>query len=176
MKVDVRVITATNRNLADAVREGVFRSDLFYRLNVFPILVPPLGERKSDIPLLVNYFISKFSKKLGKRIEGVSKNTLKLLLEYSWPGNIRELQNIIERAIVISDGPIVHVEESMLVENINLERYESEKLEDIERNHILRMLEQTKWAIEGKKGAANILGLHPSTLRARMRKLGIAKS
>lgn len=176
IKVDVRVITATNRNLADGIREGLFRSDLFYRLNVFPILVPSLGERKSDIPLLVNYFLSKYSKKLGKRIEGVSKNTLKLLLEYSWPGNIRELQNIIERAIVISDGLIVHVEESMLEKNITIEKYESEKLEDIERHHILRMLEQTKWAIEGKKGAAKILGLHPSTLRARMRKLGIAKS
>lgn len=175
IRVDVRVITATNRNLVDAVREGLFRSDLFYRLNVFPLEVPPLRERKTDIPLLVHFFISKYSKRHSKHIEGVSKKTVDLLIEYSWPGNVRELQNIIERAIVISDGPIVHIEESMLEENITPERHEPEKLEDIERNHILRMLEQTKWAIEGKKGAAKILGLHPSTLRARMRKLGLAK-
>lgn len=175
IRVDVRVITATNRNLVDAVGEGLFRSDLFYRLNVFPLEVPPLRERPTDIPLLVHFFISKYSKRLGKHIEGVSKKTMDLLIDYAWPGNVRELQNIIERAIVISDRPIIHVDESMLEQKINVDRYKFDKLEDIERSHITSVLDQTNWAIEGNKGAAKILGIHPSTLRFRMRKLGIHK-
>ncbi|MEQ9618380.1 MAG: sigma 54-interacting transcriptional regulator [Deltaproteobacteria bacterium] len=176
IRVDVRVIAATNRNLVDAVREGSFRSDLFYRLSVFPLEVPPLRDRKSDIHLLVNFFISKYSKKLGKKIEGVSKRTIDLFENYTWPGNIRELQNIIERAIVISGGPIIDIEESMLEQNIKIQGYQSDKLEDIERSHIKRVLNQTNWAIEGNKGAAKILGMHPSTLRFRIKKLGISKS
>lgn len=173
--IDVRVIAATNRNLSDAISEGLFRSDLFYRLNVFPLEVPPLRERKNDIPLLVHFFIGKYCKRLGKHIEGASKKTMDLLIEYSWPGNVRELQNIIERAIVISDGPIIHVDESMF-ERRNVEKYPFDKLEDIERSHIMCVLDRTNWTIEGNNGAAKILGMHPSTLRSRMRKLRIHKS
>ncbi len=178
--VDVRVITATNRDLAEAIKAGSFRSDLFFRLNVFLLEIPPLRERKSDIPFLVNFFLSKFAKKLGKKIEGVSKNTMDLLMNYKWPGNIRELQNMIERAIVLTHGPILHIDESSMLQidtrlETNFSTSDSKRLEDIERLHILSVLEETKWVIEGKRGAAAVLGLNDSTLRSRMQKLGIKK-
>ncbi len=175
IKADVRVIAATNRDLSDAVKSGAFRSDLFYRLNVFPLEVPPLRERKSDIPLLVNFFVTKFAKRLGKQVEGISKETMNKLVNYPWPGNIRELQNIIERAVVVSTGPTIQIDESVLGLNIVPETEVKETLEEVERTHIIRALEQTNWVIHGKQGAASILGINPNTLRSRMQKLGIRK-
>lgn len=175
INVNVRVIAATNRNLAEAVKSGLFRSDLFYRLNVFPIDVPPLRERKSDIPLLVNFFITKFAKKLNKQVQGFSKETMERLMNYPWPGNIRELQNVIERAVVLAQGPTIRIDESLLGLNIGSQTQSKETLEEIERSHILRVLEQTNWVIDGKKGAASILDINPNTLRSRMQKLGIKR-
>jgi transcriptional regulator with GAF, ATPase, and Fis domain len=177
IKVDVRVIAATNRNLDDEVRSGRFRQDLFYRLNVFPILSPPLRQRKEDIPLLVNHFVAKCNKKIGKKIEAVAKATLKILQEYHWPGNVRELENVVERAVITSRGTTLQV----------LDRFDSPRqtegaageetrtLAELEHDRILQVLRQTGWRIEGKNGAALILGLNPSTLRARMWKSGIVR-
>jgi transcriptional regulator with GAF, ATPase, and Fis domain len=173
--VDVRVIAATNRDLSEAVKSGTFRSDLFYRLNVFPLHVPPLRERKSDIPLLVNFFITKFAKRLGKQVQGISKQTMDKLINYPWPGNIRELQNVIERAVVVSVGPTIQIDESILGLKAGSETMVKETLEDAERAHITRALEQTNWVINGKGGAAEILAINPNTLRSRMQKLGIKK-
>jgi PAS domain S-box-containing protein len=177
IKVNVRIIAASNRNLEEEILAGRFREDLFYRLNVFPITIPPLRYRKEDIPLLVNFFVVKFSKKIGKNIETISKKTLAALQEYDWPGNVRELESVIERAVITSQGAVLQV----------LDRFENFRktgdpvaqdihaLADLERHHILRMLEKTGWRIEGKNGAAVLLGLNPSTLRARMRKHGIRR-
>jgi len=175
IKVDVRVIAATNRDLKEAVRNGTLRSDLFYRLNVFPLEVPPLRERKGDIPLLVNFFLSKFSKKLGKEIRGVSQRGMESLTRYGWPGNIRELQNVVERAAIIANGPVLQIDESMLRSGGAAPDSTVDTLENVERNHILRALGDTNWVIHGKKGAAEILGINPSTLRSRMEKLGIKR-
>jgi len=175
IKVDVRVIAATNRDLKEVVRNGTLRSDLFYRLNVFPLEVPPLRERKGDIPLLVNFFLSKFSKKLGKEIRGVSQRGMESLTRYGWPGNIRELQNVVERAAIIANGPVLQIDESMLRSGGAAPDSTVDTLENVERNHILRALGDTNWVIHGKKGAAEILGINPSTLRSRMEKLGIKR-
>lgn len=176
IKVNVRVIAATNRNLQDVVRTGAFRADLFYRLNVFPLEVPSLRERPQDIPLLVNFFLSKFAKSLGKEVRGVSQKSMESLSRYSWPGNIRELQNVIERAVVLAKGPVVQIDDSMLRANEAAGAVSSiDTLESHERNHILRALGETGWVIHGKKGAAEVLGINPSTLRSRMEKLGIRK-
>jgi formate hydrogenlyase transcriptional activator len=174
IKVDVRVIAATNRDLKEIVKNGTFRSDLFYRLHVFPLNVPALRERKDDIPLLVNFFLSKFSKKLGKDVRGVSQKSVEGLARYDWPGNVRELQNIVERAVVLARGPIVQVDDSMMHVDAS-ETSALDTLENTERNHILRALNETHWVVHGKKGAAEILGLNPSTLRSRMEKLGIKR-
>ncbi|MDH3444283.1 MAG: sigma 54-interacting transcriptional regulator [Deltaproteobacteria bacterium] len=176
LKVDVRVIAATNRNLDELVTTGKFRSDLYYRLNVFPLAVPSLRERKDDIPLLVNFFLSRFGKKLGKDLRGVSQKGMDSLLSYAWPGNIRELQNVMERSVVVASGPIAHVDDSLLRANGALQETPLETLENLERHHILRALAETHWVIHGKKGAAEILGINPSTLRSRMEKLGIRRS
>jgi formate hydrogenlyase transcriptional activator len=175
INVDVRVIAATNRDIAEAVKAAKFRSDLFYRLNIFPLEVPPLRERKSDIPLLANFFLTKFSKRLGKRFQGISKDTMTRLAVYPWPGNIRELQNVIERAVVVSVGPTIQIDESILGLNVGSETVVKETLEEVEHRHIIRALEQTNWIIHGKQGAATILGINPNTLRSRMQKLGIRK-
>jgi formate hydrogenlyase transcriptional activator len=176
IKVDARVIAATNRDLKEVVGNGSFRSDLFYRLNVFPLEVPPLRERNEDIPLLVNFFISGFGKKLGKELRGVAQKSMEGLIRYNWPGNIRELQNVIERAAVLAKGPIVEVDDSLLRANGGLEGSSAiDTLEDAERAHIIRALNETSWVIHGKKGAAEILGINPSTLRSRMQKLGIRR-
>lgn len=175
IRVDVRVIAATNRNLTDAVRKGSFRSDLFYRLNVFPIEVPPLKERRSDIPLLTNFFLTKFAKKMNKRFKPISRDTMGKISSYPWPGNIRELQNVIERAVVLSHGSEIQIDESLLGLNISSDLTIAETLEDVERSHIINILEKTNWVIDGKKGAASILNINPSTLRSRMQKLGIKK-
>ena len=175
IKVDARVIAATNRDLKEAVKNGAFRMDLFYRLNVFPLEVPALKERREDIPLLVNFFLSKFRKKLGKEVRGVSQRSMEGLTKYDWPGNVRELQNVIERAVVLASGPVVHIDESMPRLEAAEPRSTLDTLDNVERNHILRTLSETKWVIHGKKGAAEILGINPSTLRSRMEKLGIKK-
>lgn len=174
INVNVRVITASNRDLKEAVKAGAFRSDLFYRLNVFPLEAPALRERKSDIPLLASFFLSRYSKKLGKQIQGVSNDTMDRMTKYPWPGNIRELQNVIERAVVVAEGPVVRIDESML--QIDAPQDSGLlTLEDVERAHIIRALMETNWVIHGNRGAASILGLNPSTLRSRMDKLSIRK-
>ncbi len=175
-KVDVRVIAATNRDLHAAVKAGSFRADLLYRLNVFPIEVPPLSARTSDIPLLVNRFVTKFSTKMGKKIHGVSQATMERLMKYSWPGNIRELENVIERATILAKGSMLQIDDVMLHGNLAPLMPVADSLEEVERAHILRVLHDVDWVIEGKQGSAARLGLHPNTLRSRMQKLGIKKS
>jgi transcriptional regulator with GAF, ATPase, and Fis domain len=174
-KVNVRVIAATNRDLHHAVNTSSFRADLFYRLNVFPIEVPPLRARTSDIPLLVRSFARKFSKKLGKRIEDVPQRTMNQLATYAWPGNVRELENVIERATILSQGPLLQIDEPLLHSDTATEPATSGTLEEVERAHIIRVLQEAEWVIEGKEGAATRLGLHPNTLRSRMQKLGVKK-
>jgi transcriptional regulator with GAF, ATPase, and Fis domain len=178
IKVNVRIIASTNRKLEEEIRKGRFREDLFYRLNVFPITIPPLRQRKEDIPLLVDYFVAKFNKKTGKKIETVSKDTLNALQEYDWPGNVRELESIIERAVITSQGTALQIldrfENSLKAGE--QEAQDGKALAELERDHILQALEKAGWRIEGKKGAAAMLGLNPSTLRGRMRKDGIRRS
>jgi formate hydrogenlyase transcriptional activator len=174
-KVDVRVIAATNRNLHDAVKAGSFRADLLYRLNVFPIEVPPLRARSSDIPLLVRSFVSKLSKKFGKRLEDIPRRTMDRLATYAWPGNVRELENVIERAAILSQGPWLQIDDASLRSSTATESATIGTLEEVERTHIVRVLREVEWVIEGTQGAAAKLGLHPNTLRSRMQKLGIKK-
>lgn len=177
IKVDVRVIAATHRNLAAEVTLGRFRSDLYYRLNVFPIEVPALRQRVTDIPLLARFFLDKYAKKFGKRIDEIAAGSLEHLLKYSWPGNVRELQNVVERAVILSPGPRLEVgllsppsaDAGTPVKRLGT-------LEGVERDHILRVLEETGWVISGPKGAAAVLGMNPNTLRSRMVKLGISKT
>ena len=175
IKVDVRIIAATNRNLAEEVRKGRFREDLWYRLNIFPITMPPLRDRLDDIPLLVKFFIDKISKKMGKSIEIVSVGVMDALCSYHWPGNIRELENVIERAVINSSGPKLRLADELRMPPKNSVRPER-TLEDVEREHIIRVLEHVDWKVSGKRSAAEILGLNRSTLRARMRKLDIRKA
>ena len=175
IKVNVRIIATTNRNLEEEIRNGRFRQDLFYRLNVFPITIPPLRQRKEDIPLLVNYFVAKFNKKMGKKIEAVSKETLCALQQYSWPGNVRELESVIERSVITTQGPLLQVLDRFdtFLKTGDLPEQDIKALAELERDHIVRVLQKTGWRIEGKNGAAVLLGLNPSTLRARMRKYDI---
>ncbi len=172
IKVDLRIIAASNRNLEVEIQEGRFRADLFYRLNVFPITLPPLRQRKEDIPLFVNHFVAKFNKKIGKHIASVPPQAITALQEYHWPGNVRELESIIERAVISSPGATLQVLDRF---GTGPERTEPSVpdikcLDLVEHDHILRVLLQTNWRIEGENGAAILLGLNPSTLRARMRK------
>ncbi len=172
IKVDVRIIAATNRNLKLQVESGRFREDLWYRLNVYPITVPPLRQRKEDIPLLVEHFVNRYAKKSGKTISSVSPRAMQSLQTHSWPGNVRELANVIERAVIHTQGSVLQVVDHF--EQVPEEPPHATKtLEDVEREHIIRTLENTGWRIEGPYGAAKILGLNPSTLRTRMLKLGI---
>lgn len=177
IKVDVRIIAASNRNLTEEIRQGSFREDLYYRLNVFPITLPPLRQRKEDIPLLVHHFLAKFNKKIGKQIELVSRATLNTLREYSWPGNVWELESVIERAVIISQGKTLQVLDRFEADRKREEAAEQDvkALVDLEHDYVLQVLQNTGWRIEGKTGAALILGLNPSTLRARMRKYGITR-
>jgi transcriptional regulator with GAF, ATPase, and Fis domain len=168
--VNVRVIAATNRDLAEDVRKGRFREDLYYRLNVFPIMVPPLRERAEDIPLLVWAFVEEFSQRIGKKVSKVSRKTMEALQRYSWPGNIRELRNVIERSIIISSGDSLRV--TSLEESNPIDR-QFMTLAESEHDHIVGILEKTGWRIKGQSGAAQKLGLKPSTLYTRMQKLGI---
>ena len=177
IKIDVRIIAASNRNLEEEIRNGTFREDLFYRLNVFPITMPPLRQRKEDIPPLVTHFVAKFNKKIGKRIETVSKETLNALQEYHWPGNVRELESVIERAIITSQGTALQVLDRFdtFRKSEDSAGQEVKALAELEHDHILRALLKTGWRIEGKNGAAVLLGLNPSTLRFRMHKYGIVR-
>ncbi len=175
IKVNVRIIAASNRNLKEEILNGRFREDLFYRINVFPITIPPLRQRKDDIPLLVNHFVAKFNKKSGKKINTVSQETLNALQEYHWPGNVRELESVIERAVITSQGTVLQVLDRFdtFQKTEGLVAQDVKALAELEHDHICQVLQQTGWRIEGEKGAAILLGLNPSTLRARMRKYGI---
>lgn len=175
LKVDVRVIAATNRDLEKSVEKGEFRSDLFYRLNVFPISVPPLRDRKGDIPLLVNHFISKYSQKLGNEITKIPQSTIRQLTNYNWPGNVRELENIIERAVIVSEGGNLKIGDWLKGE-VEKDNGRLVSLEKYERDYIIKVLNKTNWKISGKNGAAEILEMKPTTLESRMKKLNISRS
>ena len=172
VNVDVRVIAATNKNLAQAVSEGRFREDLYYRLNVFPISVPPLRERREDIPLLVWAIVEEFGKVFGKTIERIPKKNMEAMKSYPWPGNIRELRNLVERAMILSSGAtlVVDVPDGSAAGVAPLMT-----IEGMERMHINSVLDKTGWRIRGRNGAAEILGLKPTTLNSRMKKLGIRR-
>lgn len=171
-KVDVRIIAATNKVLKKEIEEGRFRKDLYYRLSAYPITIPPLRERKEDIPLLVSHYVEKYAREMGKTIESVSKKMLDKLIKYSWPGNVRELENIIERAVVISQGKTLNFLEEFYQDSIDSESVKS--LVENEKAYIKKILEKTNGRIEGKSGAAELLDMHPSTLRSRIKKLGIS--
>jgi len=177
IRVDVRVIAATNRNLAEEVGLGRFRSDLYYRLNVFPVEVPALRQRAMDIPLLARFFLTKYAKKFCKRFDDIDPAGLDYLRQYAWPGNVRELQNVIERAVILSQGSLLDIA-PLQPARAHTEAATSKlpTLEAVEREHIMRTLEATGWQISGVKGAAAILGMNPNTLRSRMLKLGISRA
>ena len=172
IKVDVRIVATTNRNLDEEVRQGRFRQDLYYRLNVFPITVPPLRQRKEDIPILAQTFTERYARKMGKPITSIRKETMKTLQDYPWPGNIRELESVIERAVILCPGPVLQLADKLEIPS-STSSVDMKTLEEVECYHVLKVLSETRWRIEGNDGAANILGLHPSTLRGRMHKLGI---
>ena len=172
IEVDVRVLAATNQNLSEAVQKGIFREDLFYRLNVFPISIPPLRERREDIPLLINRLVEEFAKEMGKNIKNISKKTIEASMSYKWPGNIRELRNEIERAMILSSGSTLQLD----LPNVkNASRDQSTNLEQVEKNHIRQILDRTGWRVRGSGGAAELLGLKPNTLDSKMKKLGIRR-
>jgi transcriptional regulator with GAF, ATPase, and Fis domain len=174
--VDVRVIAATNRDLIKAVREQAFREDLYYRLSVFPLPLPPLRERPEDIPLLARFLLDRFAARFGKRFEGIDPGTIRRLVTYPWPGNVRELENVLERAVILACGPTLEIDPDVLghpgTEPVSKP---SAALEDVERSHVLAVLRQTRWVIDGPHGAAAVLGLHPNTLRSRLKKLGLSR-
>jgi PAS domain S-box-containing protein len=176
-RVDVRMMASTNRDLEEQISKGRFREDLFYRLNVFPITMPPLRQRQEDIPALVRHFVDKYNKKTGKAITGINPSAMKSLQGYAWPGNVRELENIIERSVITTHGEILQLADPL--ENrrpAHQEGLPRKGLVEVERAHILKTLKEVGWTIEGPKGAAQVLGLKPSTLRSRMKKLGIRKA
>jgi DNA-binding NtrC family response regulator len=177
LRVDVRLIAATNRDLRAEVAAGRFRSDLYFRLNVFPIALPPLRERRDDIPLLVRHFAARTARRLGRSIDGISESFIERASTYDWPGNIRELENLIERALITSRG-LLDASELLTVpgDPVRTVSMATATLKEVERAHICGVLEDTSWRIEGVEGAARILGLNPSTLRGRMRKLGIRRN
>ncbi len=170
LQVNVRIIAATNRDLAQDVKEGKFRKDLYYRLNVFPILIPPLRERAEDVPLMVWAFVKEFQKRMGKEIESIPRKTMEALQSYPWPGNVRELRNVIEHAMILNRDKSLVVSMSGLA---SLEAQPASRLEDVERGHILSVLERTGWRVAGKGGAAEALGLRRTTLYSKMKKLDI---
>jgi len=173
LQVNVRVITATNRNLKEELRNGAFRADLFYRLNIFPLAVPALRERREDIPLLANYFVGQFARRLGKHIHGLDPQALEKLQRYNWPGNVRELANILERAVILCPGKTLQEKELGELNEISRAAENFITLQEAERRHILQALEKTGGVLAGPQGAAQLVGLNRSTLWSRMRKLGI---
>ena len=172
IRVDVRVVAATNRDLAQMVEEGPFRRDLYYRLNVFPIMIPPLRERSEDIPLLVRYFVQKYARLMDRRIETISAEEMDALTHYHWPGNVRELENLIERAVILSPGPELRVPVAELKQHS--EAPSNLALQAVEREHIIRVLRETNWVVGGPRGAATRLAMKRTTLQSKMRKLGIS--
>src|ERR1700747_2471676 len=177
-KVDVRVVAATHRDLEEMILEKQFRSDLYYRLNVVPISIPPLRERPEDIPLLVHHFVREAARRMNKTIDTIPPDTMDALTDYQWPGNIRELENVAERAEILSPGPVLRLSPRDLKSRVppdqSADRYQT--LEEVERNHILMTLKETRWVLSGPSGAASRLGLNRSTLYFRMKKLGITRS
>jgi formate hydrogenlyase transcriptional activator len=174
-RVDVRLVAATNRDLGHMVENGQFRSDLFYRLNVFPLSVPPLRERPEDIATLVRYFAQRYARRMNRHVETVSAESIAALERYHWPGNIRELENLIERAVILSPSPVLHIPLSELKSNPDGHPPGLPTLAEAERDHILRALEESKWVLGGPKGAAAMLGMKRTTLQSRMQKLGISR-
>ena len=171
--VDTRIVAATHQNLEQRIAKGTFREDLFYRLNVFPIRVPPLRERVEDIPLLVWHFVSEFSQAFGKPVDEIPPDNMRALQEYSWPGNIRELRNVVERAMILATGPKLRV--ALPAAAATGGGQTSVKLVDVERQHIRQVLENTAWRVRGQGAAAERLGLKPTTLETRMIKLGLKR-
>ncbi|PYV56344.1 MAG: hypothetical protein DMG98_13115 [Acidobacteria bacterium] len=190
LRVNVRIIAASNRDLEKAIQEGRFRADLYYRLNVLPITLPPLRQRRADIPLLTSFFVERFARQFGRQITGIAQDTMDLLSRYDWPGNIRELQNVIERAVVLLQGSVLKLGSDFLpMSGVSADRIANISsgtivaasdgpytLEEVERRHIQSILEKASWIIEGERGAARVLDLHPNTLRSRMKKLGIERA
>ncbi|MCK5703509.1 MAG: sigma-54-dependent Fis family transcriptional regulator, partial [Cyclobacteriaceae bacterium] len=180
-KVDVRIVAATNRDLQHASNIGQFRQDLFFRLNVYPITIPPLRQRNEDIPILIRHFTKKIGRKIGRRLKQISKADIIKLQDYDWPGNVRELENVLERAIISSEGDTIKLDDnqlkSSLSKHIILDPIANSitKLSDSQKNHIIKVLEECDWKINGEEGAANKLGMPPSTLRSKMKKLGIVR-
>jgi formate hydrogenlyase transcriptional activator len=177
-RVDVRIVAATHRDLETMILEKQFRNDLYYRLNVVPLVLPSLRERPEDIPLLVQHFVGRFARKVGKSMEMIPSGTMEALRRYPWPGNIRELENVIERAVVLSSGPVLRISNHDLATRIASARTSDrpQTLEEVERKHILTTLKETRWILAGPSGAAARLGLKRTTLHFRMKKLGITRS
>jgi formate hydrogenlyase transcriptional activator len=175
-QVDVRLVAATHRNLVEMVKRNEFRSDLYYRLNVFPVPLPPLRERREDIPALVEHFVEIYARRMNKQIDHVSPETMSSLVSYPWPGNIRELQNFIERSVILTSGDVLQPPLATLKSDVESESLGATTLEDAERDHIRKILEQTRWVVSGPNGAAARLGMKRSTLYFRMQKLGISRS
>src|SRR5436853_5411241 len=174
--VDVRLVAATNRNLVDMVKRNEFRSDLYYRLNVFPVPLPPLRERREDIPALVEHFVEIYARRMSKQIENIPRETMSALASYEWPGNIRELQNLIERSVILSTGAVLRPPLLELKRSLEVQSMEAITLEEAERDHIRKTLGHTRWVVAGPNGAAARLGIKRSTLYFRMQKLGISRT
>ena len=172
LKTDARVITATNRSLEDETQAGRFRKDLWYRLNVFPITIPPLRDRKEDIPMLVSWFVKKFSTRMGKKIQKIPQNVIKTLQDYDWPGNVRELENVLERSVIITQAKKLNLDMPQPSKKIN---YKDQSLDSVQKKHIKSVLKRTGGRIRGKNGAAEILELKPTTLASKMKKLSIKR-
>ena len=175
-QVDVRLVAATHRNLVEMVKRSEFRSDLYYRLNVFPVPLPPLRARREDIPALVEHFVEIYARRMGKQIDRVSPETMSELTSYPWPGNIRELQNFIERSVILTSGNVLESPLASLKSAAEVESLGPITMEDAERDHIQKTLEQTRWVVSGPNGAAARLGIKRSTLYFRMQKLGISRT
>jgi transcriptional regulator with GAF, ATPase, and Fis domain len=176
IRVDARVVAATNRDLDAEVAAGRFRADLYYRLSVLPLRIPPLRERPDDIPLLVDHLLATFRRRLGKPLARVSPESLERLRRYPWPGNVRELRNVLERACVLARGEVVELVDALRAEPLAPATSALRPLREVEREHILRVLASTHGVIQGPRGAARILGLHPNTLRSRMERLGVLRA
>lgn len=170
IRVDVRIIAATNRDLDAMMKAGKFREDLFYRLNVFPIVVPPLRERREDIPLIAFHILKDLARRMGSNVEGFHAATMREFQKYSWPGNVRELRNVIERNLILNSGPIFRAE---LPNALQDKKASLRRLDEVDAEYLRKVLQSTHWRVRGTAGAAEVLGLKPTTLEARMKKLGI---